>query len=101
MHDPERLDVTDPEGRHVVVDAGTRLHLGISRPELLDHLEAILATVETPDHREPDPRPGRERFYRQDLDLQRWLRVIVDFNQRPGWVVTALVQRNSPRGWQR
>jgi hypothetical protein len=27
----------------------------------------------------------------------RWLRVVVDFNHTPGWVVTALDQGNDPR----
>jgi hypothetical protein len=51
-----------------------------------------------PDHRENDPRPGRERFYRQNvLQPGRWLRVVVDFSDDPGWIVTALVQDNDPR----
>ena len=101
MADPERREVIDPDGRRVVCDAGTRLHLAIGRPDLLDHLDSILTTIEAPDHREPDPRPGRERFFRQDLDPRRWLRVVVDFGESPAWVVTALVQANPPRGWQR
>lgn len=90
----------DPDGRLVVFDEGTRLHLSIGRPDLLDHVDAILAAVARPDHREDDPVPGRERFYRRDLDPRRWLRVVVDFNDTPAWVVTALVQQNPPRGWQ-
>lgn len=53
-----------------------------------------------PDHRAHDPLAGRERFYRRDLDPRRWLRVVVDFNDEPAWVVTALVQENQPRGWK-
>jgi hypothetical protein len=89
----------DPDGRSVVFDAGTALHLALGRPELLDHVEAILATVSRPDYRQDDPRPGRERFYRRDLDSRRWLRVVVDFNEQPAWIVTALVQDTPPRGW--
>jgi len=88
---------TDPEGRVVVFDAGSHLHLARRRPWLLDHVDAILATVTQPDYREEDPYPGRERFYRQHIDLRRWLRVVVDFNQTPAWVVTAAVQDNDPR----
>lgn len=43
---------TDPDGRLVVFDAGTRLHLSLGRPELVDEHELILGTVahpETPD----------------------------------------------------
>jgi hypothetical protein len=64
---------------------------------MLKHVDAILATIARPDIREDDPRPGRERFYRQDLDPQRWLRVVVDFNANPAFVVTALVQHNKPQ----
>ena len=79
-------------------DAGAHLHLALSRPWLLKHLELILVTVERPDYRELDPRPGRERFYRRHvLDPRRWLRVVVDFDGVPGWVVTAFVQDQDPR----
>jgi hypothetical protein len=64
---------------------------------LLEHVDAIMATVSAPDLQRLDPWPGRERFYRQHLDLERWLRVVVDFNQDPGRVVTAIVQLNDPR----
>jgi hypothetical protein len=52
--------------------------------------------VARPDVREEDVAPGRERFYRRDLDPQRWLRVVVDFNESPAFVVTAFVQENAP-----
>jgi hypothetical protein len=90
---------SDPDGREVVFDAGSHLHLAeAQRTWLLDHVDVILASVEHPDHREDDPQPGRERFYRRDFPvLGRWLRVIVDFNDDPGWVVTALDQERDPR----
>ncbi len=94
---------TDPDGRRVVFDGGSRQHLALGqRSWLLERLELILGAVEAPDHREDDPRPGRERFYRQNvLQPGRWLRVVVDFNDDPGWIVTVLVQDNDPRGRQR
>lgn len=87
---------TDPDGRAVAFDLGTRLHLALGRPKLMNEVELVLGVVRNPDHREDDPIPGRERFYRRDLDYRRWLRVVVDFNDVPGWVVTAMVQRNPP-----
>jgi hypothetical protein len=36
----------DPDGRLVVFDAGSHLHLARRRPWLLDHVDAILAAVE-------------------------------------------------------
>jgi hypothetical protein len=96
----ENQSTTDPDGRLVVFDAGTRLHLALGRPDLLDEVELILGTVAHPDHRVPNALPGREHFYRRHhLDPRRWLRVVVDFNDEPAWVVTALAQNNPPRGW--
>jgi hypothetical protein len=82
-----------------VFDAATHLHLAEGqRAWLLDHVEEVLATVARPDHRENDPRPGRERFFRQNvLEPERWMRVVVDFDGDPGWIVTVLVQDNDPR----
>ena len=96
-------ETTDPDGRVVVFDTTAHLHLVAGRRTwLLDHIELILATVSVPDHREDDSRPGRERFYRQNLlDPGRWLRVVVDFNDIPAWIVTVLVQDNDPREAQR
>lgn len=90
-------ETIDPDGRRVVFDSGTRLHLALGRPKLMNEVDLVLGVVANPDHREDDPLPGRERFYRRDLDSRRWLRVVVDFNDVPGWVVTAMVQRNPPR----
>jgi hypothetical protein len=89
----------DPDGRRVVFDAGSHLHLARGRRAwLLDHMETILTTVARPDYRDDDPRPGRERFYRQNaIEPGRWMRVVLDFNDEPGWVVTVLVQDDDPR----
>jgi hypothetical protein len=63
---------------------------------MLGHVPAILDAVCRPDVREDDLASGRERFYRRDLDPERWLRVVVDFNESPGFVVTAFVQDHKP-----
>jgi hypothetical protein len=91
-------NATDPDGRLVVFDAGSSLHLARRRPWLLDHVETILGAVARPDHRAPDPIADRERFYRQHIEPGRWLRVVVDFSEDPAWIVTAVVQDNDPRG---
>jgi hypothetical protein len=65
---------------------------------MLRHVQAILDTVNRPDLHEDDPAPGRERFYRRDIDPKRWLRVVVDFNASPGLIVTTFVQDNKPEG---
>jgi hypothetical protein len=87
----------DPDGREVVLDARTRRHLTIRRPQLIHHIDTIIDVVHLPDYREDDEEPGRERFYRQDLDPRRWLRVVVDFTETPALVVTAFIQWIDPR----
>ena len=97
MNDELFARTTDPDGREVVLDARTRRHLRIRRPQLVDHIDTIIGVVNVPDYREDDEEPGRERFYRQDLDPRRWLRVVVDFTERPALVVTAFIQWKDPR----
>lgn len=53
--------------------------------------------MNVPDYREDDEEPGRERFYRQDLDPRRWLRVVVDFTETLALIVTAFIQWKDPR----
>jgi hypothetical protein len=97
--DPAR-ETTDPDGRRVRFDERTEAHLARRRPQMLRHVPAILEAISRPDVREEDPAPGRERFYRRDLDSRRWLRVVVDFNESPAFVVTAFVQDHPPEGQQ-
>ena len=97
----ERLEITDPDGRLVVFDAETRAHITRRRPELLEHVDAILGAVARPDSRREDPIPSRQHFYRRHLDGRRWLRVIVDFNDEPAFIVTAFIQNTPPPGWRR
>jgi hypothetical protein len=92
----ERREVVDPDGRIIVLDERTIGHLSRRRPQMVPLVGAILDAVERPDLREDDPVPGRERFYRRDLDPRRWLRVVVDFNDTPPFVVTAFVQDQEP-----
>jgi integrase len=40
---------TDPDGREVMFDDQTRMHLLSRRPELLDHVDTILDVVNRPD----------------------------------------------------
>ena len=91
-------ETLDPDGRRVMFDERTESHLARRRPQMLIHKSAILDAVARPDTREHDPAPGRERFYRRDLDALRWLRVVVDFTESPGFVVTAFSQDHKPEG---
>jgi hypothetical protein len=87
----------DPSGRLVIFDASGHLHLDDRRPELLEHVNAVMATISDPDVLLSDPRPDREQFYKLHLDGKRWLRVVVDFGSEPATVVTAFIQRVDPR----
>lgn len=50
---------TDPDGRDVVFDATSHLHLAQgTRSWLLDHVDVILGAIEIPDLREDDPSRG-------------------------------------------
>ena len=98
MSDEWTRHVTDPDGRDVVFDAGSLLHLAHRRARFLNHVEVIVETIARPDYRTDDPQPDRERFYRRDFPTQGlWLRVVVDFQDEPAWVVTAFDQENDPR----
>lgn len=91
----------DPDGRVVEFTERSWQHIMVERPQLLDDVDAILAAIATPDHRERDPQPERERFYRRRVtDKVRWLRVVVDFSETPAFVVTAFIQRKNPTSEQ-
>ena len=99
------VEARTPDGVRVVLYEDT-WHAHILEPrhghaELAAHLDAVLGTIVAPDHREPDSRDGRERFYRHDVGPSRWLMVVVSFEQEPARIVTALGYGHgrSPLGW--
>jgi hypothetical protein len=92
-------EVVDPDGRHVVLDDAGWRHIVDEHGELALLRGAVLATVERPDHRGSDPRPGRERYWRLGFGPSRWLMVVVDFNAAPARIVTAYGNRKDPPGW--
>lgn len=91
--------VVDPDGRQVILDDVGWEHIVGGHPEISPYQEQILETVATPDHRWPDPRMGRERFYRNGSGPSKWLFVVVDFGVTPARIVTALGVRSDPKGW--
>jgi hypothetical protein len=68
-------------------------------PELADHLNDMIQTLEQPELREDDARPGRVRYFRR-CGPERWLRVVVEFGGESDVVVTAFPQSNDPAGWR-
>ncbi len=57
-------------------------------------LDLIDRTVREPDERRPDPRPGRERFFRREGDL--WALAVVDFEGVPAIIVTVFSTERPP-----
>ena len=63
--DPRAATVTDPDGREVVLVARTwENKVARDHPELVDHLDGVMATVARLDHVERDALPARTRIYR-------------------------------------
>jgi hypothetical protein len=56
----------------------------------------IVETITHLDLHTDDPRPGRERYFAHRKGSGEWLRVVVDFNDNPGWVVTAFGHDQEP-----
>jgi hypothetical protein len=101
MTSPAEVDaVTDPDGRRVVLDADGWHHILDNHPEMAAYHRAIMAAIGQPDYRRRDPRPGRERYFRQGVGPSRWCMVVVDFTRTPARVVTAFGTRRDPEGWR-
>jgi hypothetical protein len=68
-----------------------------------DQLELLLNTLRAPDLQEPDPRPGRERYWLRARPpfRFRWIRAVVEFSGEVDRVVTAFGQDNDPEGLPR
>lgn len=62
-----------------------------------EYLAETMTAVKAPDHREPDPRAGRERYFRRGGPL-RWIRVVTELAGEHDRFVTAFPQSNSPTG---
>jgi len=102
---PILAETTTPDGVRVVLFEDTWL-LHILDPhgghdELEPHLKAVMDALASPDHREPDGWPHRERFFKRNVGPSSWLMVVVDYEQEPARIVTALGYRHgrSPDGW--
>jgi len=88
-------ETTNPDGRTVVLYATTWNKVVTRHPNMADHLEAIMATIREPDLREPDPRPGRERYHRRGGPL-RWVRVVTEIEGEVDRVITAFADLKAP-----
>ncbi|NLT05151.1 MAG: hypothetical protein GXY03_02455 [Solirubrobacterales bacterium] len=57
-------------------------------------LALIDRAVRQPDERHPDPRPGRERFFRREADV--WVLAVVEFGEQPAIIVTVFSTDQPP-----
>jgi hypothetical protein len=102
---PILAEAVSPDGARVVLFEDTWLQHILNQhsghAELEPYLKAILEAIESPDHRERESWPGRERFFKRDVGPSRWLMVVVDSAGKPARVVTAFGYRHgrSPDGW--
>ena len=95
-------ETTAPEGTRVVLYEDTwHRHVLRSHGELEPHLRDVLDTIASPDHRENDAWPHRERFFKRDVGPSRWLMVVVSSELEPTRIVTALGYKHgrAPQGW--
>jgi hypothetical protein len=93
--------VVDSEGREIVLLSRIwNEKIAVDHPELAGEREVVMATVERPDHVEPDVLPARTRFYRRTSAPSRWLLVVVSYEQEPARIITALAIRKDPKQWK-
>jgi hypothetical protein len=92
--------VRDPSGREVVLLARIwHDKILLKHRAMAIHLDDVLETVRTPDHRWPDRRPTRWRYYRRGAGPSGWLLVVVSFEQSPARIITAYGVGKDPEGW--
>lgn len=87
------LRTSTPDGVDVVLPAVVYAKILEEHASVAD-LELIGKTVKEPDGRRPDPRPGRQRFFRYERAL--WVLVVVALDADPAIIVTAFAARHPP-----
>jgi hypothetical protein len=86
-----------PSGRLVVIAATRWAHVLSEHEDMAPHLDDVVAALEFPDHQESDYRPGRERYFKQGVGPESWLRVVIEFGGATEHLVTAFAQDEDPR----
>ncbi len=87
------LRTRTPEGTEVVLSAIVYAKILEEHSAVAD-LDLIDRTVRDPDERRPDPRVGRERFFRREGDV--WVLAVVDFLGVPAIIVTVFSAERFP-----
>jgi hypothetical protein len=87
------LRTATPEGIEVVLFEIVYAKILEEHAAVAD-LALIDRTVREPDERRPDPRPGRERFFRREAGI--WVLAVVEFGERPAIIVTVFSAAQPP-----
>jgi hypothetical protein len=87
------LRTKTPEGIEVVLFAIVYAKILEQHAAVAD-LALIDRTIREPDGRRPDPRPGRERFFRHEAGM--WVLAVVEFGELPAIIVTVFSADQPP-----
>jgi hypothetical protein len=88
------LRTATPEGIEVVLTALVYAKILEEHAAVAD-LALIDRTIRQPDERTPDPRPGRERFFRREAGIQ--VLAVVEFGLVPAIIVTVFASDRPSR----
>ena len=94
--------VVDPEGRRVVLTGERWAHIvgdaagGTGHPELRPYRDEIMRAIRGPTLRMPGRMPNQEWFHLEGVGPSRYLKVVVEFRQDRGFIVTAFARRSTP-----
>lgn len=87
------LRTETPEGIDVVLLAIVYAKI-LEQHSTVADLALIDRTIRAPDERRPDPRPGRERFFRHDDGI--WVLAVVEFGAQPAIITTVFSADRPP-----
>ena len=87
------LRTKTPDGIEVVLFAVVYAKILEQHAAVAD-LAMIDRTIREPDGRRPDPRPGRERFFRREAHI--WVLAVVEFGELPAIIVTVFSADHPP-----
>jgi hypothetical protein len=99
---PVIASAASPQGRNVELTEERWRYIQ-RHVEMAGRQDELLEAIRQPDLQEPDPRPGRERYWlrcRAPFPF-RWMRVVVEFAGDADRFVTAFGQDNDPDGLPR
>jgi hypothetical protein len=91
-----RASIGDPSGRTVELTEERWCHIVERHSEIEAHGEVVLRAVQEPDRQMVGRLPNEEWFYLETDAPSAWLKVIVDYVEGRGYIVTAYARRSIP-----